>query len=54
MKLTPQVKGQLAKAYKQFGPHPDLFGAARRIFEKLMPKEQAKHAARKYVASIRA
>ena len=52
MKLTPTIKGQLTKAYKQYGPHPDLFGAVRKIFGKVMPAEQAKHAARKYCSEL--
>ncbi|MDR3750115.1 MAG: hypothetical protein P4K94_01380 [Terracidiphilus sp.] len=50
--LSPSIKGQLTKAYKAYGPHPDLFGAVRRIFERVMPREQAKHAARKYVMEV--
>jgi hypothetical protein len=50
--LTPAIKGQLTKAYKAYGPHPDLYGAVRRIFERVMPREQAKHATRKYLAEV--
>lgn len=52
MKFTPTIKGQLTKAYKAYGPHPDLYAAVRRIFAKLMPPEQAKHATRKYLAEL--
>lgn len=54
MIVTPAIKGQLTKAYKQFGPHPDLFGAVKAIFARHMPREQAKHAARKYCADLAA
>jgi len=50
--ITPAIKGQLTKAYKLYGPHPDLFRAVRRVFERVMPREQAKHAARKYCKAV--
>jgi hypothetical protein len=59
MKMTPAVKGQLTKALKsthapQAGnlAYGARFNAIRPIFAKHMPAEQAKHAARKYLASI--
>ncbi len=52
MHLTPATKGQLTKAVKTYGPHPGLFGKVREIFNKVMPREQAKHAARKFCAKL--
>ena len=46
MTLTPAIKGQITKAIKTAA---NKFTAARSIFEKHMPREQAKHAARKYL-----
>jgi hypothetical protein len=47
MTLTPAIKGQLTKAAQY--PSPLRLRAVRKQFEKLMPPEQAKHAARKYL-----
>jgi hypothetical protein len=62
MKLTPAIKGQLTKAmqaaHKEWSTveyidnrRLDGFKAlyARRIFAKHMPREQAKHAAKRYL-----
>jgi hypothetical protein len=47
MKLTPALKGQLTKAIKANGK---THSTVRSFFMKFMPKEQAKHATRKYLA----
>lgn len=64
MTLTPAIKGQLTKAIKTThavdatgttynrGGAPAVIAAIRPIFAKQMPREQAKHAARRYLASI--
>ena len=67
MNLTPAIKGQLTKAttYKSKNTLDALEAHAieteflrtrttrvRAIFTKLMPKEQAKHATRKYLAQL--
>ncbi len=59
--LTPAVKGQLTKlsnAYRKYrvdmpgaNLNVALFNDSRMIFAKIMPREQAKHAARKYVTT---
>jgi hypothetical protein len=51
-KLSPTVKGQLTKASKAFNTRRDLLGAARCIFGRSMPREQAKHAAKRFVAEV--
>lgn len=60
MILTPAIKGQLTKAVNSF-KSADLalfnnrvaaFKLVRAIFARHMPKEQAKHATRKYLAQI--
>jgi len=43
MTLTPAIKGQLTKARKSG------IRAVRNVFEKVLPPEQAKHAARKFL-----
>jgi hypothetical protein len=50
MILTPVLKGQLTKASKLDSANGNRFRAVRKIFEKVMPTEQAKHAARKHLA----
>ena len=57
MTLTPAIKGQLTKAVKAANantPQPagHLYRMVRLIFEKIMPREQAKHQARKYLATV--
>lgn len=55
MQLTPAIKGQLTKALKQANDKSTgnqiVFGTVRNILARQMPKEQAKHAARKYLAT---
>jgi nitrous oxide reductase accessory protein NosL len=48
---TPVIKGQLTKAHKVHS-HEDgsLYRRVREIFSKTLPPEQAKHAAKLYVA----
>ena len=52
MSLTPSIKGQLTKARNASLSPSETFNSIRRIFEKHMPREQAKHASRKYLASL--
>lgn len=68
MKLTPAIKGQLTKAIKNYaGSVPTggfrtdwgnteyrkrLVSVIRSVFLKIMPREQAKHATRKYLATL--
>lgn len=55
MQLTPAIKGQLTKAAKRAQAHGDvlvLFRDVRRVYEHIMPREQAKHAARKYLRGV--
>lgn len=64
MTITPAIKGQLTKAVKAHNPGNTFnidqavyqirarFNVVRDIFAKHLPREQAKHAARKYLASI--
>jgi len=59
MQLTPAIKGQLTKAVKQWKSSPAQYGDVafsniRHIFQKAMPPEQAKHAARKYLTTLHA
>lgn len=57
MKLTPAIKGRLTRAVnitnKNFGESPlrerGVYYAVAAEFEKFMPHEQAKHAAKKYL-----
>jgi hypothetical protein len=55
-KLTPAVKGQLTKAVKASKNDQEIYGRSflygnvRQVFERIMPREQAKHAARQYLA----
>lgn len=47
---TPAVKGQITKALKQHKENrPNLHKALMAVFLKLMPKEQAKHQAKKHI-----
>ena len=64
MTITPAIKGQITKAIKSThaiadngvtynrGGAPAVIAAIRPIFARHMPREQAKHAARKYLATI--
>lgn len=47
--ITPAIKGQITKLAACKEPRR-IYNAARAVFMKHMPREQAKHAARKYVA----
>ena len=55
MKLTPAIKGQLTKAVNSLSADNASYGhamfAIRRIFSRHMPSQQAKHAARNYIAA---
>lgn len=56
--LTPAIKGQLTKATKLKSSgnwtngNGTFYSAVRGIFAKIMPREQAKHAAKKYVNQV--
>ena len=58
--LAPAIKGQLTKivntAQKQAGQggvtHGTLYHAVRKVFLKVFPPEQAKHATRKYLRTV--
>jgi hypothetical protein len=64
MTMTPAIKGQITKAIKTTvavddngvhynrGGAPAVVAVIRPIFAKHMPREQAKHAARKYLAAV--
>jgi len=53
MKLTPAIKGKLTKARKTYGAdRRALTRQVRSIFMTLMPFQQAKHATRKFMASL--
>ena len=49
MNLTPATKGQLTKAVK-ISDDSVRFNTIRKVFSKFLPAEQAKHAARSYIA----
>lgn len=56
MTITPAIKGQITKAIKSI---PTTHGgsyakvtAIRPIFAKHMPREQAKHAAKRYLSAL--
>jgi len=53
MNITPAIKGQLTKAAKlpTFG---QKFRAVRAVFIRYMPRQQAKHATRKYLSHLTA
>ena len=50
MTLTPAIKGQITKALNHAVNYGMQVLGVRRIFQKYMPREQAKHAARKFLA----
>lgn len=57
MNLTPQLKGQLTKALNKSGEEDicshisqRMFNDVRRVFGKILPAQQAKHATRKFLA----
>jgi hypothetical protein len=61
MQLTPAIKGQLTKAVKidqvhSHGMHGSRYGFCFNrvvaVFQRMLPREQAKHAARKYLAAV--
>ena len=56
MTLTPAIKGQLTKATNQMRKENagmrDFKLAIRGVFLRHMPRQQAKHATRKYLATI--
>jgi hypothetical protein len=63
MVLTPAIKGQLTKVrnhhpdtnefWQSKGVHyPPLVHGVRAVFAKHMPREQAKHAAKQYLATL--
>jgi len=58
MTLTPAIKAQLTKAVKRTEVGTVAAGrkfrAIAKVFEKIMPREQAKHATRKYFALVEA
>jgi len=47
-KFSPAIKGQITKAHKTHKDAPSLHNALMTIFLKLMPREQAKHAAKRH------
>jgi len=55
MQLTPAIKGQLTKASKAVSVlrnGSNLYHNILSVFVKHMPREQAKHATRKYLSTI--
>ena len=48
MKLTPAQKGGLTKARKVKDPR-NRYTLLRELFQEAIPREQAKHAARRYM-----
>jgi hypothetical protein len=61
MKLTPAIKGQLTKIVKAASPAEAgdleadyLYSKLRVVFLRHMPPEQAKHATRKYLSTLKA
>lgn len=58
MTITPAIKGQLTKAMNHtlstsaYDRTAIRFTAMRLVFSKHMPRQQAKHAARKYLANV--
>jgi hypothetical protein len=59
MQMTPAIKGQLTKImnFHSDVQHLSAFrqmraNAVRKVFTKLMPREQAKHAARKFLSKL--
>lgn len=56
MKITPSIKGHLTKIVKaNSGAAPGTtFGLIREYFSRHMPRQQAKHATRKYLRTVTA
>jgi len=59
MQLTPAIKGQLTKAINtaSSAAYPNeqrqfVLRGIRHVFQKVLPREQAKHAARKYLTAV--
>jgi hypothetical protein len=51
--ITPATKGQLTKLRKMHAGNPqNTFLAIRHQFNRTMPREQAKHATRNYLAAV--
>ncbi len=51
--ITPSIKGHLTKLRKaNHGNSKATFAAVREYFGRSLPAEQAKHATRKYLASV--
>lgn len=52
MQITPVIKGQITKAIKAHsGSNLQTFYAIKSVLMKYMPREQAKHAAKRYLAA---
>ena len=52
MTITPAIKGQLTKAAKEAVGPRTLHIRVMNIYLRHMPREQAKHATRKFVAAM--
>ena len=67
MQLTPAIKGQITKALQAESKNQPFIDepiqkyqaylfrrrlAVRRVLERIMPREQAKHAARRYLRQV--
>jgi hypothetical protein len=51
--ITPAIKGQLTKLRKMHAGNPqNTFLAIRHQFNRIMPREQAKHATRQYLVGV--
>jgi hypothetical protein len=51
MNLTPSIKGQLTKAVRTTSEPAMRFHNVRNVFLRVMPAQQAKHAAKQYLAN---
>lgn len=52
LKITPAIKGQITRLSSATGTPRARYNAARAVFMKHMPREQAKHAAKKWVYEL--
>ena len=52
MTISPAIKGQLTKAIKAAPDQATRFRSVKKIYQKIMPTEQAKHATRKYLSNV--
>lgn len=52
MTISPAIKGQLTKAVKASEDKVTRYRSVKKIYQKIMPMEQAKHATRVYLSVL--